>query len=260
MTKWVVITGASSGIGAALAISFLNSGYKVLGIGRNEVAMRRIKSSANKGKMITVIADLSKYDELEKALNNVDFKDGVQYLIHCAATTEPHSSMQTVKSEALQNALDVNSKAPISLTQKLTPYFDAMTRVLFLGSDYVDVGNKIRLHITGAYAMSKAALRVAVEYLRRESQSVALIGYLNPGSTDTPMFKGIMAALNKQGIFNSVKPAEPRIVAEFIKAVLEKTSNEEYSGVNWDFREEAHHQKIHAERKAQLSIQIKLKL
>jgi hypothetical protein len=70
-----------------------------------------------------------------------------------------------VSRSALEKAISVNVMTPIFLTQKLAPYFNIMTtRVLFIGSDYVGVHNKIRPNITGSYGISKSALRVAVEY------------------------------------------------------------------------------------------------
>jgi short-subunit dehydrogenase len=94
MTKWVIITGASSGIGQALAIHFSNSGYNVLAIGRNEINLQRIKSTTKNGKVVTIIADLSKEDEIDKIAKYKSLENGIHYLIHCAATTEPHLAIE----------------------------------------------------------------------------------------------------------------------------------------------------------------------
>jgi short-subunit dehydrogenase len=262
MTKWVVITGASSGIGQALTICFCNSGYNVLAIGRNEVALQQTKSIIKNGKMAIVIADLTEQDEIDNVIKNINFKNGVQYLIHCAVTMEPYASLATVTRAELQKSIDINVMAPIFLTQTLAPYFDTTTRVLFIGSDYVGVTNKIRPHIAGAYGISKSALRVAVEYFRHECKDTALVGYLNPGSTDTPLFNAVKnAVINKHGIFNHPgKPADPMTVAIFIQAVLEKASSQDYSAIDWDFRTTEHHQKLSDVKKMIPSVQTKSKI
>src|SRR5579872_3471856 len=175
MTKWVIITGASSGIGQALSMSFGESGYNILAIGRNEINLQKIKSSTKNGNVVTVIADLTEDDDIEKIAKNIFLKDGIQYLVHCAAITEPHKPLIKISRAELKKIIDINVMAPIFLTQKLVPYFDKMTRVLFVGSDYVGVDKKIRPGISGAYGISKSALRVAVEYFRREFDN-ALIG------------------------------------------------------------------------------------
>lgn len=251
MTKLVIITGASSGIGQSLTVYFANSGYDVIAIGRNEVALQRTKSLTNNGKVTLVVADLSEEDELDKVAKNLHVESKIKYLIHCAATTEPHLPLTMITQSALKKTINVNVMAPIFLTQKLAPHFESGARVLFIGSDYVGVTNKIRPHITGAYGISKSALRVAVEYFRHEYKDTAFIGYLNPGSTDTPMFNAMKTAVvSQQGIFNnSAQPALPSSVAKFIQAVLEKTSNQDYSAIDWDFRVDAHHQKTLAEEK-----------
>jgi len=45
---WAVITGASSGIGKALALEFAARGYHVFLTGRNEVALRAVASEARR--------------------------------------------------------------------------------------------------------------------------------------------------------------------------------------------------------------------
>lgn len=259
MTKWVVITGASSGIGQALTICFADSGCNVLAIGRNEVALQQTKSFIKNGNVVTVIADLSEENEIEKVVKNINPGDGIQYLIHCAATTEPHVPLTIVERAALKKSIDINVLAPIFLTQQLAPYFDTTTRVLFIGSDYAGVNNKIRPGISGSYGISKSALKVAVEHFRHEYKDTAFIGYLNPGSTDTPMFKAMKTAvLSQQGIFNnSVQAANPGSVAKFIQAVLERTSNQDYSAINWDFRVVIHHQKILSDEPAIKKVSIR---
>lgn len=113
------------------------------------------------------------------------------------------------------------------------------TRVLFIGSDYVGVHSKIRPSITGSYGISKSALRVAVEYFRYEYKDTALIGYLNPGSTNTPMFDTMKTAvLSRHGIFNAGQPVNPEYVAKFIQAVLLCTSDQDYITIDWDYRNE----------------------
>ncbi len=247
MKKYIAITGASSGIGQALTICFSNSGYNVLAIGRNEIALQRTKTLANTSKVTVVVADLSEDAELDKVVTLLKEEDRIKYLIHCAAITEPHLPLTMVTRLALEKVINVNVMAPIFLTQKLSPYFDAVTtRVLFIGSDYVGVNNKIRPNLTGSYGISKSALRVAVEYFRHEYKNTALIGYLNPGSTNTPMFDAMKTAvLRQQGIFNnSGQPVHPSYVAAFIQAVLERTSNQDYSTIDWDFRSEAHQKQV----------------
>jgi len=245
MKVYVVITGASSGIGQALAVSFANEGYHVLAIGRNQVGLERTKRLAVKGSIIPLIADLSEKDAIDIISKQFNSNMTIKYLIHCAGTLEPLSPLLKATRSDLKDNIVTNVIAPIALTSKLKPYFNLGTRVLFMGSDFVGVENKMKPKVSGAYAMSKTALKVGVEYLRRECDGIAHIGYLNPGSTHTPMYASFFNATNpEQGTTNNgVKIADPVSIANFIKQVLENSGDKVFNATDWDYRNVAHHDK-----------------
>ncbi len=71
----------------------------------------------------------------------------------------------------------------------------------------------------------------------------------------------VRAVLSQQGVFNhSGQPALPSSVAKFIQAVLEKASAQDYSTIDWDFRIDAHRQKILADEKTMPTVHIRAKL
>ncbi len=78
MTKCVVITGASSGIGQALAISFIKSGYNVLAIGRNEGYLQKIELFAKNGNLTTTIVDLCEENAIDEIAKNRILQNGVR--------------------------------------------------------------------------------------------------------------------------------------------------------------------------------------
>jgi len=245
MKEYIVITGASSGIGQALSIEFANMGYNVLAIGRNEVGLQRTKKSASNGTITPLIADLNKEESLDYILKQFNSETIIKYLVHCAAVIEPLSSLLQADQHDLTVSIATNVISPLSLTSKLKHYFTSATRVLFLGSDYVGVDNKIKPHVSGAYSISKTALKVAVEYLRRECNDIALIGYLNPGTTQTPIYTSFWKAVNTQGATNTATtPASPASVAHFIYNVLENSDNKTFCTIDWDYRKSIHHDQI----------------
>ena len=74
--------------------------------------------------------------------------------------------MQAKRSE-IQETINVNVLAPVSLMQLLADKFTQPARVLFIGSGY-DGHKKMQPNLSGSYGVSKSALRTAVEYFRVE--------------------------------------------------------------------------------------------
>lgn len=246
---FVIITGASSGIGRALTVLLANVGYPVVAIGRNLVALQCTRNMSHHSDLIQLMAvDLANETELDKCLETLKNLGNIKFLIHCAATTEPHVPLNDITRSQLQNIINLNVMAPIFLTQKLVAQFVQGGRVLFIGSDYVGVTNKMKPFIAGAYGVSKSALRVAVEYFRVEqlAQHKMRIGYLNPGSTNTPMFDRFKNSIIKLGgVFStSGNIAESNDVAKFIYDVLASVNDQDYQTIDWDFRVTEHHNKV----------------
>lgn len=239
MKEWIVVTGATSGIGRALTVHFVNLHFNVLAIGRNEIELFRTKSlSAYPSNVVPILADLSKKSAIDVIVKRLNTTDKVKYLIHCAATCEPLSPLLDAPEDQIRESMEVNVMTPFILTKKLIPFFDRETRTLFFRSDYVGTANKIRENLTGTYGMTKSALDVVVEYLRRENKNF-LVGYINPGATNTKMYQSIVAAA---GLFNhSSQPADPMAVAIFVASILTKTNNLSFTSEKWDFRNHTQH-------------------
>lgn len=240
MKEWVVVTGATSGIGRALVVHFADLNFNVLAIGRNEIELSRTKSlSSNASNIISVVTDLSKKsasDDVAAKLNLAT--DKVKFLIHCAATPEPFSPLLDATENQISVSMAVNVMAPLALTKKLMPFFSDVTRTLFFGSDYVGTMGKMRENVTGVYGIAKSALDVAIAYLKRENKNL-LIGCVNPGSTNTRMFQSVITAA---GLFNSgIQSADPMVVARFVGAIFMKADNLSFISEKWDFRNRAHH-------------------
>lgn len=246
MTTYVIITGASSGIGEALALHFARSNFHIIAIGRNEIALQRIKAAFPKGNITLVTADLSELKAVAKVTSLFKKGDNVRFLIHCAATAKPYVGLIDIKPAELQNIMNVNVNSALFLTQCLKAYFDQSSRVLFMSSDYVGTDKKLWPYRTSAYSMSKSALVPAVKYLQKEYSSTPLVGILNPGPTATSMFKEMKAEITaKYGFFKTTsEPAQPSDIAKFIYDVLMFSNPEDYCNTNWDYRDETQSSRI----------------
>ena len=245
MKKYVVITGASSGIGRALTVHFAHEGYFVLAIGRNKAELESTKNmvSTHLQPNVSVISlDLSAIEQIEVLPQHLLPGEKISFLVHCAAIITPYKPIMDISPTEFDAAINTNVRAPLFVTQTLMPFFDTESRVLFIGSDYVGPNPSLGLNTTGCYAMTKTALDVMARYASMESKTFA-VGIVNPGSTNTPMLNSVnQAPLYKNSVFSNV--TEPTDVAQFIQRLLENTSADVFSTVKWDCRNKDHQARI----------------
>lgn len=245
MKKYIVITGASSGIGRALTVHFAREGYFVLAIGRNKTELECTKNMIPthlQPNVSAVSLDLSTIEHLETLPQHLLPGEKVSFLVHCAAIITPYKPILSISPTEFDAAMNTNVRAPLFVTQTLMPFFDTESRVLFIGSDYVGPNPSLGLNTTGCYAMTKTALDMMARYARMESKTFA-VGIVNPGSTNTPMLTSVnQAPLYQNSIFSNV--TEPKDVAQFIQRLLENTSSENFSTEKWDCRNKEHQARI----------------
>jgi short-subunit dehydrogenase len=179
--KTCVITGAASGIGAALVEVFINQGYTVIGIDRDQ--RRAFELQEKYGQKIDfIIADLSSQASFEDIINKLPSK--IDIFIHSAGINAVGAFEQLDIKKQL-SVLDVNLKAPIILTRALLEK-DMLTKnssLVFISS----LSHFVSYPGAAAYAASKDGL---ASYAR--NLSVALkpkrihVMTVFPGPTRTP--------------------------------------------------------------------------
>ena len=234
MTHWVVITGATSGIGKALALHFAKENYHVLALGRNTSALTKLQNMSKNIKAVNV--DLLTKDAITKIKKSFLQNDKLQFLIHCAVSAEPFVGLSDLTLNDFNNIMQLNTYIPFYLTTQLSKFFNEKTRVLFINSDYAPPEGKFHCNISGAYAISKAALAKAIQYLRAERPEL-LIAEFNPGSTHTPLLEKIYDKIAHQPHFfkkNKTNIATPEEVAFSIFILLTQTDDSTYSMKNGD--------------------------
>jgi benzil reductase ((S)-benzoin forming) len=246
--KIALVTGGSSGIGRDLAIELANKDYKVFITGRNQYDLSDTALSAkNYAKIIPIVVHFNDLGFEEKILsflkNNLEKNEKIDRLIHCAATTV--STLIKLSKDKLNECMSVNKEAPIELTKTLLEknFVHRNTRILFLNADCVATDTR---QINRAYHISKFALNCEAIYLRLKLKNKVFIGLFNPGPTkNTKIFNQLRGEKLKQAENHlnsaylpaqSTEPAEPQDVAEFIVKVLESTSDQDFTKINWDYR------------------------
>ncbi|WP_214794743.1 MULTISPECIES: SDR family oxidoreductase [unclassified Exiguobacterium] len=177
--KRVVITGASSGLGAALAHSFYEQGYNVLLIGRNE---DRLKTIATTCEGDWICADVTKSEAL---VNEVIERIGkFDVWVNNAGMAE-FDFVTDQSTDVMEETMRVNAVAPMLLSR------DA-ANVLERGGVIVNIcsqAGKVPTPKSAVYAGSKAALLQFSNALRLELKPRGIhVMTVNPGPIATPFF------------------------------------------------------------------------
>ncbi|WP_209286304.1 SDR family NAD(P)-dependent oxidoreductase [Marinobacterium alkalitolerans] len=183
-TRHILITGASGGIGTALAHALAEKGANLLLHGRKESALATLASEClQKGaaQVLTCAADLSTADGRATLLSTVaeDFTP-LDTLINNAGTS-CFQLFDQQSPDQIERLLTVNIHAPILLTQALLPrLLNNQTQppvILNIGSAFGAIG----FPGYSTYCASKAALRLFSEALSREYADTPLrVQYLAP--------------------------------------------------------------------------------
>ena len=197
--KKVVVTGATSGIGEAIAKLFASEGAFVALVGRRVDKALRIVSEIEKagGKAICVEADVSNSGSVNEMIKNcLEKLGGVDILVNNAGVSTGNAPMEYVSEEDWDKVMDTNAKGNFLCSKALIPHMKKN------GGSIVNIGSVggFKSYFGGsAYSSSKAAIimltkTIAIEYGRNGIRANCIC----PGSTDTEMFEdGIKKGLAK---------------------------------------------------------------
>ena len=181
-----VVTGASSGIGRAIAIALASAGATVCAVGRRRDELEVTASRANgTGRFALYEADLVGDDELERLSKAMLAREGgVDVLVHSAGTISI-GDLETASVSDLDRQYAANVRAPYLLTQALLPALRANRgQIVFINST---VGLAARANVA-QYAATKHALKAIADSLREEinPHGVRVVS-VYPGRTATPL-------------------------------------------------------------------------
>jgi NADP-dependent 3-hydroxy acid dehydrogenase YdfG len=182
----VILTGASGGIGQALAAALANQRATLALIGRNREALNSVTGKLSQQTAVRYYcADLSRDEELETTVDALakDFH-GIDILIHAAGVTTL-GSVENSRKEDLDTNYRINVRVPYLLTRAVLPQLKSNHgQVVFINST---AGLQSRRQLT-QYAASKHALKAVADGLREEvNPSGVRVLSLFLGRTATPM-------------------------------------------------------------------------
>jgi NADP-dependent 3-hydroxy acid dehydrogenase YdfG len=192
--KVAVVTGASSGIGRAIALALAQQGVVICAVGRSTTALGRLAGEAGSQACIFE-ADLGD-DRAVHAL--AAFADGtlkrVDILVH-AAGLHAIGALQDAPIDQLDRLYRLNLRAPYLLTQLLLPLLRAARgEIVFINSSQGTIASARG----GQYAATKHALKAIADSLRDEvNASGVRVLSVFPGRTATPTMERLYESEKK---------------------------------------------------------------
>ncbi|MGR8941586.1 MAG: SDR family oxidoreductase [Gammaproteobacteria bacterium] len=183
--RTVLVTGASSGIGRAVARRLLQQGHHVIGVSRD---IRKFSNTVERFAALQL--DLGQLAELPAQLGSLAqrFPD-LDAAVFCAGIGR-FGALEQFSYQQIDTLMTVNFTGQALLTRALLPHLKskAQSDLIFIGSEAALKGAR-----NGAvYCASKFALRGFTQALREEcGRSRLRISLINPGMVKTEFFESL---------------------------------------------------------------------
>jgi len=166
--KVVIITGASSGIGKALAEKYASEGFNLVLAARRIERLNALKDKLDNVEVLSIKTDVSKEEDCKNLINSAVEKFGKIDILINNAGISMRASIEDVEIKVLHRLMDVNYWGTVYCTKYALPYI-LKQKGSVVG--VISTGGYIGLPGRTGYSGSKFAVRgfldtVRIEYLR----------------------------------------------------------------------------------------------
>lgn len=225
-----VVTGASQGIGRAIALGLAAKEAMLFLVGRNTAALHEVTELARKSSPSVVahatdlIAEGATTIIAEKILQQLG---GIDMLIHCAGAYS-QGGLQTASIDELDRLYRTNVRMPYLLTQSLLPMLKRRQGQIA----FVNSSKGLQAHANaGQFAATQHALKAIADSLREEvnSDGVRVLS-VYPGRTATPRMEAIFQMEGKE--YRPELLLQPEDIAEVVINALMMPLTAEVTNIN----------------------------
>jgi 3-oxoacyl-[acyl-carrier protein] reductase len=178
-----LVTGAGSGIGAAIARELAAAGHHVHVLDRDAAAARRVAAHLGEGAVAHAadITDAADTGRVVEALAPV----GLDVLVNCAGVSDATPTAE-LDIATFRRVLEINLTGAVELTLRLLPLLRASARGRVV--NIASVQGLVPAADTLAYATSKGGLIAFTKGLATDlAMDGVLVNAVAPGFVDTPM-------------------------------------------------------------------------
>jgi NADP-dependent 3-hydroxy acid dehydrogenase YdfG len=216
--RQMLVTGASSGIGAAVAARLAREGAALTLLGRDAKKLRGVAESLDTcADVRTFVVDLARADSIPEAVRRIAAElPRLDALVHAAGTFTRGTALEDSQ-PLLEEMMQIHVYAPIAMTRELLPMLERSGRgtIVFINSTGVQ-----RPQLIGAqYIACKHALHSLADSLRDEINSRGVrVTTIFPGRTATPMQRSIHQMEGRP--YEPERLLQPSDIAELVACAI----------------------------------------
>lgn len=195
--KVAVVTGASRGIGAAVARELARAGASVVVAARGADPLEAVAASLQ-GRGLAVPTDVSRIEDLERLVAAAEKFGGIDVLVNNAGTAPPAKQIYDISLEEWETTLDVNLRSAWYLSKLCHPHMKQRG-----GGAVVNIASTSGLHHDiglGVYGISKAAVIMLTTVCAKEwARDGIRVNALAPGVVRTELGAPLIAYMESHG-------------------------------------------------------------
>lgn len=219
-----VVTGASSGIGRAVAADIAGRGHRVVAVARSQEPLDEL-ASLHGPTIKAVVADVADETGIANVAQAVFDAPTIAGIVHSAASLVPLQPYADIDPSELVDHFSVHVAAPIALYQALAKEH-SIERMLFIDS-YSAATPRVGYP---AYSIIKAAAQMAAQGAAAEVAPTRVIRIF-PGAVNTAIVGAVLASNSPTRatfleMLDRGEFAEPAEAAQFITSVLVDASDD----------------------------------
>lgn len=199
--KVVLITGASSGIGAGAARHLASLGARVAIVGRNATRLNAVADEIRAAKSpapLVIVADVN--TDAERIVNETIKQFGkLNVLVNNAGILSPRSAIESLNMEEFDQTMNTNLRSVVVLTKLSVPHLEKTKGNVVNISSIAAL--RPRVNAT-TYCVSKAALDQFTKCAALELAAKGIrVNSVNPAMIKTPIFQSIGINANEANEF-----------------------------------------------------------
>ena len=202
--KVIIITGASSGIGAETTKYLAGKGAKLIIAARRKDRLDELKDSLPEACIRTIKADVTNFEEVQAVVDYAIDKYGRIDVMYNNAGVMPVNSLIKGQRQEWQRILDINIMGILNGIAAILPVMVKQKSGYIIATD--SVAGHVVVPNLAVYNGSKFAVRAIMEGLRQEQRENGIkTSIVSPGAVHTELFNSINDPANRQAEIENEK-------------------------------------------------------